>query len=48
MKTPITNLGYDVVVASLPTPRLAETKKVVFVAEVQTEFLEEQPTVDCA
>jgi hypothetical protein len=43
-----TGLGYDVVVASLPTPSLATTKEVLFVAGgVQTGFLEEQPTIDC-
>jgi hypothetical protein len=44
-----TGLGYDVVVASLPTPSLATTKEVLFVVGgVQTSFLEEQPIVDCS
>jgi hypothetical protein len=42
-----TGLGYDFF-SSLPTPNLATTKEVLFVAgEVQTSFLEEQPNVDC-
>jgi hypothetical protein len=42
-------LGYDVVVASLPTPSLATTMEVFFFAGgVQTGFLEEKPIVDCA
>jgi predicted RNase H-like nuclease (RuvC/YqgF family) len=44
-----TGLGYDVVVSSLPTPGLATTREVLFVAGgVQTSFPEEKPTVDCA
>jgi hypothetical protein len=41
-------LGYDVVVASLPTPKLVTKKEVLFVVGgFQTGFLEEQPIVDC-
>jgi hypothetical protein len=44
-----TGLGYDVVVASLPTLGLATTREVLFVASgVQTGLPEEKPTVDCA
>jgi hypothetical protein len=49
MKSPRTSLGYDVVVASLPTSSLVATREVLFVAGgVQTSFLEEKPIVDCA
>jgi hypothetical protein len=48
MKSPRIGLGYDVFVASLPTPGLATTREVLFVAGgVQTGFLEEKPIVDC-
>jgi hypothetical protein len=41
-------LGYDVIVASLPTPGLATTREILFVAGgVHTSFLEEQPIIDC-
>jgi hypothetical protein len=43
-----TGIIYDVVVSSLPTPSLATTKEVLFVAGgVWTRFLEEKPNVDC-
>jgi hypothetical protein len=43
-----TGFGYDVVIASLPTPDLATTREVLFfVRGVQTSFIEEQPTIDC-
>jgi len=41
-------LGYEAVVASLPTPSLVTTNEVLFFAGVQTGFPEEQPTIDCA
>jgi hypothetical protein len=41
-------LGYDVVVSSLPTPSLATTKEVIFIAGgVQAGFIREQTIVDC-
>jgi hypothetical protein len=44
-----TGFGYDVIVASLPTPSLSTTKKVVIVAGgVQIGLPEEQSIVDCA
>jgi hypothetical protein len=48
---PFINMGleYDFFVASLPTPSLATTRKVLFVlGGVQNDFLEEHPIVDCA
>jgi hypothetical protein len=48
MKSPRIGLGYDVVVSSLPTPSLAATKEVLFVAGgVQTDFPKEKSTVNC-
>jgi hypothetical protein len=49
IQTSRAGLGYDVVVVASPsTPGLVESRKVLFVAgEVQTELLEEKPTVDC-
>jgi hypothetical protein len=49
MKSPRTSLGYDVVVASLPTPALLQPGKFYLLqVEFRLGFLEEQPIVDCA
>jgi hypothetical protein len=49
MKSPRTSLGYNAIVASLPTPGLATMRKVLFfVGGVQTSFPKEKPTIDCA
>jgi hypothetical protein len=48
IKSPRKGIGYDIVVSSIPTPRLSTTKEVFFVAGgFQTGFPEEKPIVDC-
>jgi hypothetical protein len=46
MKSPTTDIGYDVLTSSFPTPTLVASKEVLFVVGgVETGFPEEKPIV---